>query len=153
MPRRPCTDCGEPHEGAGRCPDCARAADVRRPRASREARGYGWRWRQLSIRARKRQPFCDVCGATKDLTTDHSEEAWRRHAQGLPVRLEDVRVMCRPCNARKGRARPPGHQGRDPEPGPSASPPVNRRLRYTPRTSDNAEPSHYVGDSDQEVGA
>lgn len=40
-----------------------------------------------------------------DLTTDHSAEAWRRHEQGLPIRLRDVAVVCARCNAERGAAR------------------------------------------------
>ena len=40
-----------------------------------------------------------------DLTTDHSTEAWRRHELGLSIRLRDVAVVCRRCNAERGAAR------------------------------------------------
>ena len=72
------------------------------------ARGYGSAWQRLSARARRLQPFCSDCGATDDLTADHSPEAWERVAAGLPVRLADVDVVCRGCNSRRGRARPWG---------------------------------------------
>lgn len=40
-----------------------------------------------------------------DLTTDHSAEAWQRHELGLSIRLRDVAVVCRRCNAERGAAR------------------------------------------------
>jgi hypothetical protein len=52
------------------------------------------------------QGFCTDCRRTTDLTTDHSPEAWRRKAQGKPIRLVDVDVVCASCNARRGRQRP-----------------------------------------------
>ena len=102
---RPCLDCGEPAEDA-RCPEhtVTHRAEARPPevKASTRARGYGTAWRKLSERARKLQPFCTDCGARDDLTTDHTPRAWRRYEAGKPVRLCDVDVVCRACNARRG---------------------------------------------------
>ena len=153
MALRPCTSCGEPHDGPGRCPDCAREADARRPRTSATRRGYNAAWERLSRRARRLQRFCLDCGSTEDLTVDHLPVEWERRAQGLQIRLQDVEVVCRSCNARRGRARPPGPQGRDPQADPSRTTPVSRETRYTPLTSTNPRPSHNVGHSNQEVGA
>ncbi len=115
----PCMGCGEPAEST-RCYDCTpehRAnsrAGLRtdRPTTSPRVRGYGSGWDKLSAQARRMQPWCSACGAREDLTTDHSEEAWRRHDAGKPIRLCDVDVLCRRCNARKGRARPGGQPPR-----------------------------------------
>lgn len=109
----PCLGCGEPSD-ATRCADCApehesvRRADTRtdRPATSPRQRGYTTAWDKLSRRARKLQPFCTDCGTREDLTADHSPEAWRRHEAGKPIRLQDIDVVCRPCNARRGRAKP-----------------------------------------------
>ena len=150
MPPRPCTVCGEPHHGAGRCPDCARAADVKRHHPY-ESIGYNRAWRRLSRKARRLQPFCSACGSTKDLTCDHSEQAWERHARGLALRLCDVDVLCRSCNAKKGRARPSEPQGRHPSPMPAPGPPVRQENDHTPLTSGDARQSHYVGHLDREV--
>lgn len=98
-----CMTCGEPSE-ATYCPEHTRHSW----KPSAAARGYDWRWLQLSRRARRLQPFCSDCGATEDLTADHSPEAWRRKEAGLVIRLKDVDVVCRGCNARRGRARPTG---------------------------------------------
>lgn len=90
MTAKPCIDCGEPTAGTR----CA------------QHRGYDRRWRVLSERARKLQPFCADCGAVEDLQTDHSPEAWERVAAGKPIRLRDVDVVCGPCNRERGQARP-----------------------------------------------
>lgn len=103
MLMKPCIECGELSEGA-RCPEHTQVKFV----APTTARGYGSAWQKLSVRARRLQPFCSDCGATDDLTADHSPEAWERHAAGLPIRLVDVDVVCRSCNSKRGRARPWG---------------------------------------------
>lgn len=104
MTLRPCIECGEPCE-TGRCQDHQR---VREHDIPTTARGYDTTWRKLSERARRLQPFCEDCGATTDLTTDHSPEAWKRKLAGKPIRLKDVAVLCRSCNSKRGRARPGG---------------------------------------------
>jgi hypothetical protein len=53
------------------------------------------------------QPFCSDCGATSDLTTDHTPEAWLRAAAGKVIRLQDIDVVCRRCNTDRGAARGP----------------------------------------------
>lgn len=102
---KPCLDCGELTDGV-RC-DEHRTKRVDR-KISARLRGYDTAWTKLSLRARAMQPFCSVCGTGDDLTVDHSTTAWERHAARLPIRLSDVRVLCRSCNAKAGRARPGG---------------------------------------------
>jgi 5-methylcytosine-specific restriction protein A len=101
MTLRPCLDCGEPSTGP-RCNE--HAIDTKPPAADR---GYDWQWTKLSRRARRLQPFCLFCGATEDLQTDHTPEAWARKAAGKPIRLQDVRVLCGRHNRDAGAAR--GH--------------------------------------------
>ena len=104
MTWRSCVECGEPSPES-------RCAEHRLPepaKSSRGARGYDAAWQQLSKRARRLQPFCSDCGTTDDLTTDHTPAAWQRRAEGKPIRLQDVDVCCRSCNAKRGRARPTG---------------------------------------------
>lgn len=109
----PCIDCGEPSPTT-RCPD----HQPTQTRPSRAA-GYDAAWDRLSRRARRLQPFCSDCGTRDDLTCDHSPEAWRRKNAGLPIRLTDVDVVCRPCNSRRGRARPTGVGAHEAEEGAS----------------------------------
>lgn len=72
---------------------------------SRKQRGYNYAWEKLSKRARRLQPFCSDCNATDDLQADHTPEAWERHEAGLPIRLQDIDVVCGPCNRERGAAR------------------------------------------------
>jgi 5-methylcytosine-specific restriction enzyme A len=83
-----------------RCVVCELRRQRKRPRESASQRGYDYRWRKLSERARRLQPWCSWCGATDDLTTDHRVPL----AAGGTRRptLADVLVLCRPCNSRKG---------------------------------------------------
>lgn len=108
-----CAGCGTPYDesnGYGNCPDCKPkrdyyADDVRTHKGTPKQRGYDQTWRKLSERARRLQPFCSDCGRPDDLTADHSTEAWKRREQGLPIRLEDIDVVCRGCNSDRGAAR------------------------------------------------
>lgn len=102
MTLRPCIDCGEPTE-ATRCPEHAPKSS---PKVSASQRGYDAAWTRLSARARRLQPFCTDCGATEDLQCDHTPEAWERKAAGKSIRLQDIDVVCGPCNRRRGAARP-----------------------------------------------
>lgn len=100
MTMRPCLTCGELSENT----HCPAHTDVSRPSYSV---GYDRRWRNLSLRARRIQPWCSDCGTTKDLTGDHLR--W-------PARsLADVDVVCRACNSRRGPVREsrPGGMGSD----------------------------------------
>ena len=112
---KPCLSCGEPTNGSY-CDDCQPKRAPRPARASRSA-GYDTAWDKLSKRARRLQPWCSDCGATANLTCDHSPEAWRRHDAGLPIRLQDIDVVCARCNNRRGAARgsDQGGQGKQSE--------------------------------------
>ena len=112
----PCMDCGTPTREGVRCEECAaahakvqpareRVRPARAPKLSAHERGYDSRWTRLSRRARQAQPFCSDCGTTHDLQCDHLPSAWERKEKGLPVRLEDVDVVCGDCNRRRGAAR------------------------------------------------
>lgn len=106
-----CATCGTPFTldpgemRRSRCTDCRPAPREIPDRGTPKQRGYDERWRRLSIRARRAQPFCSDCGATDDLTADHTPEAWARREAGQSIRLEDVDVVCRPCNGRRGAVR------------------------------------------------
>lgn len=108
MTWRPCTGCGEAHDNRGpRCEDCAPSKTELRKTSPRE-RGYDAAWDRLSVAARKRQPFCTDCGSEERLTADHKPQAWARKEKGLPLRIEDVEVVCNDCNVRRGSSRPGG---------------------------------------------
>lgn len=106
MTMRPCLVCGEP-ANESRC-DEHKIIDRRLDKTSPRLRGYDTAWDKLSRRARRLQPFCSDCGAGEDLTTDHTPEAWRRKERGLKIRVTDVQVVCRSCNAKRGKARGSG---------------------------------------------
>ena len=101
---KPCLKCGEPSEGR-RCEICAPPASVLRKTSARE-RGYDAAWDRLSRKARRLQPWCSDCGTEEHLTADHLPGAWEREEAGLPLRLEDVEVVCNDCNVRRGSSRP-----------------------------------------------
>lgn len=96
---KPCIQCGALSDRA-RCP-------AHRPKDTRNARerGYDTAWTRLSKQARSMQDWCSDCGTNKDLQADHSPEAWQRQAQGLPIRLQDIDVVCGHCNRARGAAR------------------------------------------------
>ena len=106
-----CPECGTPYtrdDNTAACPDCYPSRTTRPNhygRGSSTARGYDERWRRLSLQARRLSPQCADCGATDDLSADHSAEAWRRREQGLTIRLQDIDVVCLRCNAERGAAR------------------------------------------------
>lgn len=122
---KPCIDCGE-ISAAARCPEHARAL-----KPSRHARGYGNAWARLSKRARRLSPLCADCGSVEDLTVDHTAQAWERHEAGLEIRLEDVEVVCRSCNGRRGRARPTSDHRGDPASKGSRTPGVAKSATQT----------------------
>jgi 5-methylcytosine-specific restriction protein A len=101
--KKPCTVCGEPFEGS-RCPEHPKPGG---PNVAPPSElGYDTSWRKLSERARRIQPWCSDCGTDRDLTGDHSPEAWQRKAEGKPIRLQDIDVLCRSCNTKRGKQRP-----------------------------------------------
>lgn len=102
MTLRPCLDCGDPTDS----PRCREHQRPNKSKTKTAGRGYDNTWNRLSRKARQLQPWCLDCGATEDLQTDHSPEAWQRHARGLPIRLRDVDVVCGECNRTRGAARP-----------------------------------------------
>lgn len=98
---KPCLACGDLSDG----PKCPKHRQ--RPKETRNARerGYDTAWTKLSKLARTLQPFCLDCGSTEKLEADHSPQAWERKSQGLPIRLEDIDVVCGDCNRARGAAR------------------------------------------------
>lgn len=107
---RPCATCGDVIDAGTRCTQCkadrAYQRDKTRDRLTFRQNGYDSVWDRLSKRARTLQPFCSDCGTPHDLSADHLPSAWLRHEQGLAIRLQDVDVVCSPCNSKRGSSRP-----------------------------------------------
>lgn len=106
---RPCRECGDLVVGFDTCAEC-RPKRIGKPKPSATRRGYGYRWEQLSKRAREVQPFCSDCGSTENLSVDHSPEAWERVENGKTLTLRDFKnglltVVCARCQKRRGNAR------------------------------------------------
>ena len=107
MSLKPCLVCGEPSDET-RCVehriDHRLAKDEHR--GSARSREYDAAWDRLSRKARRLQQFCLDCGTTSNLSADHLPSAWERVAEGKPLRLSDVEVVCSDCNAARGSSRP-----------------------------------------------
>lgn len=105
-----CPECGavfERDNDSASCRGCRPpdTRDIPDRRGTTADKGYGYRWQQLSKKARRLQPFCTDCGSPDDLTADHTERAWQRYDAGKTVRLQDIDVVCRTCNSERGAAR------------------------------------------------
>lgn len=135
---RPCIECGEPADGP-RCPEHARPSSPKAPAAER---GYDAAWARLSARARRLQPWCSDCGATEGLQCDHTPEAWARKAAGKRIRLQDVDVVCGPCNRARGAARPQQTPGRGQQ---------TRSFRVTRGLTPAASPTDPRGEAKSEL--
>jgi hypothetical protein len=97
---RPCLDCGTPGPGS-RCEEheAERLARVDLRRGTATQRGYDGRWKRLSEKARKRQPFCLEChhiGSKNNPLTVH-------HLRWPATSLADVEVLCQVHNNRRGK--------------------------------------------------
>ncbi len=128
MTLRPCLTCGEPTDG----PRCGEHTVD--PKPSARKRGYTTSWDRLSRKARKLQPFCTDCGATTDLQCDHTPQAWERKNAGKSIRLQDIDVVCGPCNRARGAARGQNPRGHTPKPA-GQDPAVRQSLRHTPEST------------------
>jgi 5-methylcytosine-specific restriction endonuclease McrA len=89
---RPCLDCSKPIPSGSRCDEC-RPPD-HRPTAAQ--RGYDQKWRKLSEKARKAQPWCLRCGRKDRLQADHIVPF--SEAPELRLCAENIRVLCQPCH-------------------------------------------------------
>lgn len=100
MSMKPCIVCGEP-SGQSRC--SAHRQDTRTNRTH-----IAWRndtkWKKFSRKLRKMSPFCELCGATNDLTVDHIIPVSQRPE--LAYKVENCRILCRSCNGTKAGAPP-----------------------------------------------
>lgn len=95
MTMKPCLVCGEVTD-RHRCPAHA-LPDLRAK--DRVTRTRPARWKRLSARLRRAQPFCSECGTRYDLTVDHVMPL--AHG-GDPFDETNLDVLCRSCNGRKG---------------------------------------------------
>lgn len=100
MPVKPCLTCGMPTRRGSRCePHAAEHAarmERRRPRASREARGYDHAYRKRRAVLLRGNPPCFYCGRPAT-TADHVVPT----SKGGGSRGNLV-PACTPCNSRKG---------------------------------------------------
>ena len=99
MTLRPCLHCGQPSPR----PRCTEHTLNTKPDATQC--GYDATWKRLSKRARRLQNFCADCGSVEGLEADHLPEAWAAKAQGKPIKLSMIDVVCGPCNRARGAAR------------------------------------------------
>jgi 5-methylcytosine-specific restriction protein A len=60
-------------------------------------RGYGRAWQELRRVQLARQPYCDACEATTDLTVDHIVPL----ARGGRSEMSNLQTLCRSCNGSK----------------------------------------------------
>lgn len=155
MTMTPCLDCGEPAHGS-RCPDHQGDRErVREAHRDRHAiRANPARWKNLSARVRRMQPWCTACAATTDLSADHVIPITDR--PDLAYRQENLTVLCRTCNGRKAGRAPtdaerqdvlsrlparlaaPRALGRDPSPTAAPPPP---QVKFASHTSAAGTPS------------
>lgn len=99
---RPCIhpSCGELVTGGSRCPDHKRTDRGKDKLAPSHPHLNTARWKRLSAKCRKLQPFCIDCGTDTSLSADHI----------LPVSLfpqyaysqDNVVTRCVRCNSRRG---------------------------------------------------
>jgi 5-methylcytosine-specific restriction enzyme A len=97
--------CGKVVSTGSRCPTHQHELDVRRDRSrgTRSERGYDSRWARMAKEAIAEHPWCARCGtqgnATNPLTADHNVPL----ARGGSNVWDNVVVLCRRCNSRKGK--------------------------------------------------
>lgn len=102
MPTRAARPCAQPGCSAlvlrgGYCEAHLRERPARyRPPDERQH----YAWRKLRLEAIRDQPWCSACGEIEGLQLDHIVPLSR----GGAMTRENVRVLCRRCNAVKGAA-------------------------------------------------
>lgn len=103
MARRPCLDCGTLTTGS-RCQSCRLVTDNSRyqRRGNRQARGYDAAWTRLVARAIDAHPWCTDCGIDREQATATSNPLTGDHRRWPATTLEDVDVVCRRCNSKRG---------------------------------------------------
>ena len=101
MTARPCAQCGDIIATGTYCTECKpKPAATTKVRPKGHVHTNTTRWKRLSDKARKLQPWCVDCGAHDDLTGDHiipvSEDPT------LAYEVLNIAVRCRTCNSRRG---------------------------------------------------
>lgn len=106
MSLRPCIECGELGQNS-RCTDCQTAhrksygnSAPTEHRKAHPAFANRTRWKKLSQRLRRAQPWCDLCGREDRLTLDHIIPI--REAPQLAYDVANLRVLCIHCNSERG---------------------------------------------------
>lgn len=98
---RPCIRCGDLIPSGSRCNACQPPKQHQHyERGTRGRTATDWRWRKISQHLRRASPFCEWCGTNDDLTTDHIIPVTENPA--LVYAPQNLRVLCRPCNSRRG---------------------------------------------------
>ncbi|MGX9296120.1 HNH endonuclease [Tsukamurella paurometabola] len=97
MTARPCLTCGDLISSGTYCTDCKPAE------TGRDKKSAHWntsRWKNLSRRLRRQAPFCELCSSTSNLQVDHILPIV--DYPELTYEVENLRVLCRTCNGRRG---------------------------------------------------
>lgn len=95
MIARPCAGCGDVIASGSRCPDC-RPTRADTPPRTHVAYANLARWKRLSQKLRKAQPWCTWCGITTHLQVDHIIPD--SVAPELAYAEENLRVLDAVCN-------------------------------------------------------
>lgn len=94
---KPCTQCGTPTQQT-RCPQCT--PPPRTPTRTIATNTHDTRWKKLSLKLRKKQPFCIDCHTNQDLTADHILPI--HTFPDLAYTEENIQIRCRRHNAQRG---------------------------------------------------
>ena len=95
---KPCLVCGEPSDRS-RCPE----HQNHKSSAGRHAVHLNTtRWKKLSRKLRRMQPFCSTCGAREDLTVDHIVPV----SKGGKSTFGNQVAACKSCNGFKANRTP-----------------------------------------------
>lgn len=97
MTARPCLHCGDLITTGTRCSSCT---PVETGRDKTSAHWNTSRWKNLSRRLRRQSPFCELCSSTSNLQVDHILPIV--DYPELTYEVENLRVLCRTCNGRRG---------------------------------------------------
>lgn len=97
MTARPCLTCGDVIASGSHCRECQPIDNTRDKTSAHWNTG---RWKNLSKRLRRQSPFCETCSSTAHLQVDHILPI--TDYVELTYEVENLRVLCRTCNGRRG---------------------------------------------------